>query len=70
MLAGLKEMLPGQAKPPPASATPGAPAQGAPPPEPPEGQQPEEALNPPGADGAEPLNEAEVEKMLFDEYLG
>ncbi|OEH79719.1 c2 domain-containing protein [Cyclospora cayetanensis] len=70
MLAGLKDMIPGQQKPPPASQTPaaGPPGGGAPP-------EQQEALNPevgdtPVPEGEEPLDAAEVEKMLFDEYLG
>lgn len=61
-------MLPGQAKPSPAT-TPAAPAPGAALHENPEAQ-PEPELPAQVDPGAEPLDEAEVEQMLFDEYLG
>ncbi|KAL8436577.1 hypothetical protein ACSSS7_001609 [Eimeria intestinalis] len=71
MLTGLKDMLPGQAKPPPPSATTAQVNQPGAAPEQQEQQSPaEQDVTPPVADGAEPMDEAEVEKMLFDEYLG
>ncbi|KAL8451602.1 hypothetical protein Emag_002645 [Eimeria magna] len=71
MLTGLKDMLPGQAKAAPPSATPAQGNQAGAPPEQQEQQSPaEQEITPPVADGAEPMDEAEVEKMLFDEYLG
>ncbi|CDJ44509.1 Chromosome III, complete sequence, related, partial [Eimeria tenella] len=79
MFAGLKDMLPGQHKNPPPSQTPaptgppgtpqGGPP-GGPPPEQQGGASAENEITPPVPEGAEPLDEAEVEKMLFDEYLG